>query len=249
VAGNFTNNGIFTHSNGTVTFNGNSTIYGSTANNSFYNVIITGSLTVPNANLNIARDFTNNGSFIHNSGTITFNGGGTAQHLGGTSGSTFNNLMVTSSSNVETNGTVAGILTTVSGNLTISSGSLTVNPANQLTVSGTLTNNATATGLVLKSDATGTASLIHSTSAVPATVERYISNDAEKWHFLSSPVAAQAISGDWLPTGTYGNGTGYDLYLWDEPKSCWKYKINAKWDSLNSGGNNFNVAQGYLYSV
>ena len=252
VAGNFTNNGIFTHSNGTVTFNGSSTIYGSTANNSFYNVIITGSLTVPNANLNIARDFTNNGTFIHNSGTITLNGGGTAQHLGGMSGSTFNNLVVTSSSNVETNGTGAGILTTVSGNLTISSGSLTVNPTNQLTVSGTLTNNATTTALVLKSDANGTASLIHNTSNVPATVERYISNDAEKWHFLSSPVAGQAISGDWLPSGTYGNGTGYDLYLWNEPTKCWIYKLNSttivNWNTVHPVAN-FTIGRGYLYSV
>lgn len=250
VAGNFTNNGTFTHSSGTVTFIGTSTIYGTTANNSFYNVLITGSLTVPNANLNIARNFTNNGTFTHNSGTITFNGG-TTQNLSGTSGSTFNNLAVTSSSAVNLAGTGSGKLTTVSGDLTISSGILTVDPTNQLTVLGNVNNSAGNSGLVLASTSSGTASLIHNTSNVPATINRYISGTAEAWHFLSSPVAAQAISGDWLPSGTYGGtgGTGYDLYLWDEPTSCWKYKLNAKWDSLNSAGNNFTAGRGYLYSV
>jgi hypothetical protein len=147
---------------------------------------------------------------------------------------------------------VADISSAVCNNLTINSGAvLTIAASQALTVNGVLTNNATATGLVLASNASGTASLIHATNTVAATVERYISGIKEDWHLLSSPVTAQAISGSWLPTGTYGGtgGTGYDLYLWDEPKSCWKYKLNAKWDSLNSGGNNFTVARGYLYSV
>lgn len=128
---------------------------------------------------------------------------------------------------------------------------LTITSSSALNVSGTLTNSAGNGGLILQSNATGTASLIHNSSNVPATVQRYITGAAEAWHFLSSPVSAQAISGTWLPSGTYGGagGTGYDLYLWEEPKSCWKYKLNAKWDSLNGGNNNFNVGRGYLYSV
>ena len=140
----------------------------------------------------------------------------------------------------------------VSHDLTINSGAaLTIDAANALTVSGTLTNSAGNSGLLIKSSSSGTASLIHYTDSIPATFERYITGHDSAWHFLSSPVASQVISGNWLPSGTYGGtgGTGYDLYLWDEPKSCWKYILNTKWDSLNTRGNYFNVARGYLYSV
>ena len=145
------------------------------------------------------------------------------------------------------------VTTAICLSLTINASAiLTIGAAKALTVSGTLTNNGGTAGLVLQSNGSGTASLIHSTTGVPATVSRYMSGVAESWHFLSSPVAAQAISGDWLPTGTYGNGTGYDLYVWNEPTNCWIYKLNTtavvNWNTVHSG-NNFMVGRGYLYSV
>jgi len=107
-------------------------------------------------------------------------------------------------------------------NLTINNGSiLTISAGKQVIVAGTITNNAGSDGLVLQSNSLGTASLIHNTNNVAATVNRYITGNAEAWHFVSSPVANQNITGDWLPSGTYGNGTGYDLYVWDEGSSCW----------------------------
>ncbi len=149
--------------------------------------------------------------------------------------------------------TTAMATTTVGGNLTIANGcKLMVSPIASLNVQGTFTNNAGTTGFVLKSDATGTASLIHHTNNVAATVQRYISGAAESWHFLSSPVVAQSISGNWTPSGTYGNGTGYDLYSWYEPSSCWIYKLNTtsdiNWNTIHSG-NDFIVGRGYLYSA
>ncbi len=145
------------------------------------------------------------------------------------------------------------ITNAVCNNLTISSGTrLTINAGKALSISGILTNSAGTSGLILESNATGTASLIHNSNNIPATVQRYISGSAEAWHFLSSPVSAQAISGPWLPSGTYGNGTGYDLYLWNEPNNCWIYKLNAastiNWSTVHPGGN-FMVGRGYLYSV
>ena len=138
---------------------------------------------------------------------------------------------------------------TVGANLNISNtAELTIEAGKTLTVSGTTSNSAGNAGLVLQSTNSSTASLIHNSDNVPATVQRYISGDAEDWHFLSSPVAAQAISGSWLPTGTYGNGTGYDMYLWNEPTNCWIYKLDANWNTLNPG-DNFAVGRGYLYSV
>jgi hypothetical protein len=110
----------------------------------------------------------------------------------------------------------------------------------------------------LQSDETGTASLIHNTNNVPATIKRYISGAAEAWHLLASPVSNQSISGSWLPFGNYGDktktgkGTGYDLYLWDEPSNCWIYKLNpdpiVNWNSLNPGSD-FVTGRGYLYSL
>jgi hypothetical protein len=138
-------------------------------------------------------------------------------------------------------------------NLTINTSAiLTIGAGQALSVLGTLTNNGGTAGLVLQSNDSGTASLIHSTPEVPATVSRYMSGAAESWHFLSSSVAEQSISGDWLPTGTYGNGTGYDMYVWNEPTNCWIYKLNStaivNWNTVHSD-NNFMVGRGYLYSV
>jgi hypothetical protein len=128
------------------------------------------------------------------------------------------------------------------GNLTIETGAgLTIQTSGSLTVSGTLTNNAVAANLVIKSDATGTGSLIHSMANVHATVERYITGASENWHLISSPVQSQSISGDWTPAGTYADGTGYDFYAWDEPTTAW---LNQKVEANNI--NNFTPGKGYL---
>jgi hypothetical protein len=119
--------------------------------------------------------------------------------------------------------------------------SLTIPPLNYLTVSGTLTNSAGNAGLVIQSDATGTGSLIHNSANVAATVNRYISGNAEAWHFISSPVSGQAITGSWTPTGTYGDGSGYDFYAYSEPTNMWlNQKVGA--NTISS----FNVGQGYM---
>ncbi|NOU45636.1 MAG: hypothetical protein HOO86_01085, partial [Bacteroidales bacterium] len=85
-------------------------------------------------------------------------------------------------------------------NLTIEAGAvLTINYGKALTVNGTLTNNAGVTGLLLKSDATGTASLIHNTANVDATIERYIDgntviNGTFDFHLVSIPLSAPVTS-------------------------------------------------------
>lgn len=90
----------------------------------------------------------------------------------------------------------------------------------KLSVTGALTNAAGIAGLVIKSSATGTGSLIHSTAGVPATVERYISghnNVADAgWHLLGSPVAAFDIDGS-----SFDPGASDDFYAWQESNSTW----------------------------
>ena len=143
---------------------------------------------------------------------------------------------------------------TVDNSLTIASGAnLTLNEPIGLTVAGTLTNNAGATGLLLKSSSSGTASIVNATTGVPATVQRYIAGAPLAWHFLSTPVASQAIkSTPWTPSGTYGDGTGYDLYVWDETASCWVYNLNSTvsttWNTVHPQAN-FVPGRGYLYAL
>jgi hypothetical protein len=188
----------------------------------------------------------NNGSYTKAAETLTFSGS-TANTIAGGSTDIYN-LTITNTGGITTQ--VALLTTNI---LTIASGSIfSIDAAKSVTVNGTLTNSAGNTGLVIRSNAAGTASLIHNTNGVPSTVQRYISGAAEAWHFLSTPVAAQAISGAWLPSGTYGNGTGYDLYAWNEPTNCWIYKLNTttavNWNTIHPGSN-FVVGRGYLYAV
>lgn len=142
---------------------------------------------------------------------------------------------------------------TADNDMSIQAGASFIIPETKgLKVTGNLTNSSSASSLLLKSSATGTASLIQSNAGPLATVQRYIDGDTLAWHFMSSPVASQTISGSWTPAGTYGDGTGYDLYLWDEPNACWVYNLNTDsipaWSVANPG-NTFVPGRGYLYAV
>ncbi len=136
----------------------------------------------------------------------------------------------------------------ICNNLSIESdASLTIDPAKAITINGTLTNNAGTTGLVVKSDATGTGSIIHSTTDVDGTFERYMNNAdwanwKDGWHFLSSPVASQAIS----PAFT---SDPYDFFCWYEPDNLWvNFKNTTEaptWNTVN-GSTNFYTGRGYM---
>lgn len=122
-------------------------------------------------------------------------------------------------------------------NMTISSsGAVTVGTGQGLSVNG---------NFLIESDATGTGSFIGRTADYDITgtqsVQRYITGAAEAWHLLSSPVANQAISGDFTPSGSYGDGTGYDFYAWNEPTVTW---LNQKVGANNI--NSFVPGKGYL---
>jgi photosystem II stability/assembly factor-like uncharacterized protein len=214
------------------------------------NVTISGgTLNANNLNLNVGGNWNNNGSYTPGTGTVTFNGFGN-QTLAGNNATTFNNLTI-DGADVLLGTTAASKLTSVSSALTVNSGKKLTIPSGQfLTVSGTLTNDAGTSGLVIESDATGTGSLIHSTTDVDATVERYLNNAdftnwQDGWHFLSSPVVSQDIS----PAFTTDPASAYDLYCWFEPDNEW---INFKniteattWLTAN-GTTKFNVGKGYM---
>ncbi|MFZ4546025.1 MAG: GEVED domain-containing protein [Bacteroidales bacterium] len=132
--------------------------------------------------------------------------------------------------------------------LKIESGaSVTINPLKSLTVTGNLSNNNDVNGLIVKSDASGTGSLIHSTANIYGTFERYMNNAdctnwKDGWHFLSSPIISQAIS----PAFTTDP---YDFYCWYEPSNNWiNFKnttVSPTWNTAN-GSNNFTTGRGYM---
>lgn len=93
--------------------------------------------------------------------------------------------------------------------LTIESGGCcTINQEKSLTVNCDLINNAGNSGLIIKSDATGTGSLIEH-NGISATVERYLTDSC--WHYISSPVD-DPLAGVFL---------GMYLKRWDEPAGTW----------------------------
>lgn len=187
------------------------------------------------------------GSYSLTNNTYSFDAGSTVEYsYAGAqtikNPANYSNLIV-SGSDTKT----LGENTIVNNNLNIQSGSVLSVSDKSLTVSGALTNNAGISGLVIKSDATGTGSLIHSTADVPATVERYLTkynsvND-QMFHFLSSPVEAQSIQPEFV---TDPPTAGHDFYSWDEVNFEW---VNSKtlggaWNP--SFENNFVVGKGYL---
>lgn len=219
-------------------------VYNLTINNAnhvtlYGTLILLNNLTVTSGRLNASQT----GS------TLTY-GGSAVQTIVGNSylNNEVYNLSIGNAAGVVLNSNL-----TAKNNMTIQSGtSFTISENKGLTVLGTMSNAAGAGALLLKSSSAGTASLIESTPGIAATVQRYIDGDTCAWHFLSTPVASQSISGAWTPSGTYGDGTGYDLYAWDEPASCWVYNLNTTvaptWPTAHPE-TYFAPGRGYIYAV
>jgi hypothetical protein len=220
------------------------------------NTLINAGITQGNGTYTITGNFTNTGTVAIGETTGTVNMNGTSAQIMTMSGATsFYNLIIDNAVGV----TLSSTQTIITNNLTINSGKIfKIKAAKNLTVTGVIANSGGNAGFILESNVAGTASLIHTTLNVPATVKRYISGNAEDWHFLASPVSNQVIaSSSWVPAGTYGNGTGYDLYVFDEPTPCWVYQLNTSPTSTGENPNwptvhptaNFVSGRGYLYSV
>jgi autotransporter-associated beta strand protein len=144
--------------------------------------------------------------------------------------------------------------TEVPNNITITSGTVVLNEARsfsgllQIESGATLTTNG---NLTLESSATGNASLLNSgTISGNLTIQRYLTNyslqtDA-KYHFISSPVASQAIQPGFVSNPPAAD---VDFYKFDEETNTW---INSKaLDGENVIWNdnfeaNFAVGRGYL---
>lgn len=116
-------------------------------------------------------------------------------------------------------------------NLTISNGYvLHIDPGHILTVTGTITNSAGPTGLILESDATGTGMLLNNTTGVQATVEQYLKK--YQWHLMGIPVSYVSDVNDCL-SGCYVTWMDESFAI-DADTSGWKYLISG--DSLLAMG-------------
>jgi len=118
---------------------------------------------------------------------------------------------------------------------------LTIAPDGRLTVTGNLLNKGGNQGLLIRSTADSTGSLLHVNAGVPARVQRHISGLDWAWHQLSSPVAAQSIS----PAFSDGN-----VFAWHEPAQTWVSFANnmawPTWNDVNDEHDHFIPARGYM---
>lgn len=163
-----------------------------------------------------------------------------------TTGNWTNNVVPSTSANIiipSSGVTNFPIITTSAiqcANLNILGGAnIHINPGGALTVTGTLTNAAGNTGIVIKSDASGTGSLMHNTANVPGTIERYITGSstltAMKYHQVSIPLTSAAS-----PTSSLFAGS----YLYDFTESA---GVSGNWNPLGgSTSTALNVNKGYL---
>lgn len=122
---------------------------------------------------------------------------------------------------------------------------LTLSPGTELTVTDNLLNEAGTSGLVLQSDASGTASLIHGSADVEATAYRYIPKyeNTAGWHYLSSPVAQQPIRPEFVNNGIPNPDN--DFYKFSEPQYIWINTKDDEGDWNTAFEDNFVVGCGY----
>lgn len=139
-----------------------------------------------------------------------------------------------------------GTTTALCNDLTIeNSASVTIAPNGQMTVNGSITNNAGTGGLLIQSNSTGTGSLIqNSSSPVDATVQRFLASPGRSWHILTAPISNADIASVFPSTD--------NLYYYDESTNdFWlnnQYGAGSVdgWTPISSG--TMNPKKGYLYS-
>jgi hypothetical protein len=216
IAGNWTDQGIFTPRAGTVTFNGTSaqTITKAGAGETFNILSITGtggvvlggaitttksltigtgsSLDVSASNFAVAvkTGWTNNGTFNARAGTVTFSGAA-AQTIGGTSTTTFNSITQTNA---------AGVSITAAQNL---AGTLTLTVGNFTTTGQTFTLLSTAAN-------TGRVATLPAASNIIGNInmQRYVIPGATGWYFLGAPISAGLTLQSWQNSFTTSGYTG-----------------------------------------
>lgn len=169
-------------------------------------------------NLN-GNDLTINGQYSRISGLFAGNAGSTINVLNSGSLAPFNFAAPQELSTFYMNraGETAALATNLTmSDLNIDAGTVQLNAGKFFTVNSTITNNVGASGLLIKSSGSGTASLIHYTENVQATAERYITGG--NWGYILPPLNG-------VPESSFGAGNP-NFYYYNEATADY-------WDALN----------------
>ncbi len=172
LSGNLSNSATLVASSSTLNITGTTSITGSTTSLNNLTISGTGNFTAPSA-LNIAGNFTNNGTFNASTGNVTFNGLA-AQSIAGSSTSTFYDITTSNSISVSSPTNLSGILTINSGTFT---------------TGGFLTLLSSASGDAMIGPVSGTLS-------GNVTVQRYLPNgtSVRAYRYLASPVVGATVA-------------------------------------------------------
>ncbi|MBL4658577.1 MAG: T9SS type A sorting domain-containing protein, partial [Flavobacteriales bacterium] len=156
--GSFTNDNLFTHNGGTITFSGVSTIFGTTIPTRFNNISVTsiGDLTGHSSNMEVAGNWINDLLYTHNSGRVSFVGTDT---ISGTATTNFYNVTISGTGTLIGHSTemrVAGPTMINSGTFTHNSGTVNFNGTTTLAGAGAFNFNHLSISSTLTSAAGGT---------------------------------------------------------------------------------------------
>ena len=167
--------------------------------------------TVYNANSTVIYMGNNQTVINHDYGNLTFDGTGIMQISGdATTPTTCNNFTVNNTGN-----------------------SVNISENKAISISGTATNNAGNSGIIIASSESGDGSLILGTANIDGTVKRYCSGS--QWHYISAPISDAQTS--IFPAGYF--------LAWDATMEWAGSGDYNPWSSYSS--DNLVVGQGYGY--
>jgi hypothetical protein len=122
-------------------------------------------------------------------------------------------------------------------------GFVTLNPTAKMTSTGTLLNNNGVEGLLIQSNSSGSATLIHSSNNVPATVQRYV-HGTQYFHVVTSPVSGQTIRNFISEnTGVLAYNAGQGVYAMRH------YTAGTGWSAYYTATQTGDVVPGTAYTV
>jgi hypothetical protein len=130
----------------------------------------------------------------------------------------------------------------IPGTLRIQSGAvMTLRPGAKLTCTGSLLNNAGVDGLILESSSHSlSASLIHNSSGVLATVQRWMSGRVE--HVISPPVSGDDLN-DFLTRNRISRNNSLQVF------ACQVYNENGGWSSYFPFSVSGKLEMGKAYAI
>ncbi len=164
------------------------------------------------------------------------------------SATNFPEIIASVSLNVANIGKNANLTVTSAGHFTstgqiLNNGVITVNPTGKMTSSGSFVNNNGVNGLVLQSSSSGSATLIHSTDNVPATVQRYV-HGSQYFHIISTPVTGQTIKNFISEnTGVIAYNSGSAIYAMRH------YTAGTGWSAYYTASQTGNVVPATGYTI